>query len=347
MFRFENPTYIYAVLLWAIVAVWLYYWLLRRRKQALSHIGEPRLVERLIPNFSLQRNRLQFAGWAMAIACIGMALANPQIGSKTEKVTGKGIDVIIALDVSKSMLTEDIAPNRLERSKQAIAKMIDRMKDDRLGMVVFAGSAYLQMPLSSDYSAAKMMLQTINTELMPTQGTAIGQAIEVALQSFKDSEENLQNEVHRKNKAIVVLSDGEDHEEGAMVLAQKAAEQQVAVYTVGVGSEKGGTIPVIANGRRIDNKRDDDGNEVVSKLNEAALREIARTAKGSYFRLAGSGAELEQLLKSLDTLEKREFEDRIFTDYADQFQYFIALALLLVLAELLLPQINGVKRPLG
>ncbi|MBK8471570.1 MAG: VWA domain-containing protein [Sphingobacteriales bacterium] len=265
------------------------------------------------------------------------------MGTPTEKVTRKGIDVVVALHVSNSMLAEDLAPNRLERGKQAIAKMIDSMKDDRLGLVVFAGSAYLQMPLSSDYSAAKMMLQTINTDLMPTQGTAIGEAIDVALQAFDTDSgaATTQASEQLKNKAIVILSDGEDHEEGSDIMARKANEAHVAIYTVGVGMEQGGKIPVVANGRCVDFKRDDNGNEVVSKLDENALRDITQIGQGSYFSLAaGSSTEIDRLLAALAQFEKREIDDHVFTDYADQFQYFIALALLLVIAELMLPTIR-------
>lgn len=337
MFRFEQPAYIYLVLLWIAIAVAGYYLLRRRRQQIWATVGNWQLIQRLLPDFSEQGQRLQYVLWAAALACIGLALANPQLGKQTEKVTRKGIDVVVALDVSKSMLAEDLAPNRLERSKQAIAKMIDRMKDDRLGLVVFAGSAYLQMPLSSDYSAAKMMLQTINTDLMPTQGTAIGEAIDVALQAFDtDNDAATQASEQLKNKAIVILSDGEDHEEGSDIMARKANEAHVAIYAVGVGTEQGGKIPVVANGRRVDFKRDDNGNEVVSKLDENALRNIAQIGQGSYFSLAGS-AEIDRLLAALAQLEKREIDDHLLTDYADQFQYFIALALLLVIAELMLP----------
>jgi Ca-activated chloride channel family protein len=342
MFRFEQPNYLYLTALWLIVAVALYFALYKQRQRYMEQVGKASLLEQLLPNFSLQHYRLKYALWAAVIAFIGLALANPQIGSETEKVKRKGIDIIIALDVSQSMLAEDISPNRLERAKQTIAKLIERTKNDRLGLVVFAGSAYMQMPLSSDYSAAKMMLQTINTDIMPTQGTAIGEALDVALAAFDDKEDNAQAG-NRKNKAIVVISDGEDHEEGALIIAEKAAEQAVAVYTIGIGSEAGGTIPVIANGRRVDNKRDDSGNEVVSKLNESALRSIAQSANGQYYRIDGNSESLTQLLNDLNTLEKREFDDRVFTDYADQFQYFIAIALLLLIAELMLP--NKPKLP--
>lgn len=343
MFRFEQPAYIYIVLLWIAIAVAGYYLLHRRRQEIWASVGNWQLIQRLLPDFSEQRQRLRYVLWAAALVCIGLALANPQLGKQTEKVTRKGIDVVVALDVSKSMLAEDLAPNRLERSKQAIAKMIDSMKDDRLGLVVFAGSAYLQMPLSSDYSAAKMMLQTINTDLMPTQGTAIGEAIDVALQAFDTDSgaATTQASEQLKNKAIVILSDGEDHEEGSDIMARKANEAHVAIYTVGVGTEQGGKIPVVANGRRVDFKRDDNGNEVVSKLDENALRDIAQIGQGSYFSLAaGSSTEIDRLLAALAQFEKREIDDHVFTDYADQFQYFIALALLLVIAELMLPTIR-------
>lgn len=329
MFRFENPDYLYALLLLPLLVL-LYIWLSKRRQQYIAGFGNYDLVSRLLKGFSERRRRIKGMLLLTCFALLLIALANPQLGAKTEKVTRRGIDVMIALDVSQSMLAEDVQPNRLERSKQLMAQLIERMKDDRIGIVVFAGTAFLQMPLSSDYSAAKLFLQSINTDMMPTQGTAIGQAIDIALQSYKNEE--------KKHKALVIISDGEDHEEGAMTMAQQAAEQGTSIYAVGVGSDEGGKIPVIANGRRVSNKLDENGQEVVSRLNENALRELADAADGSYFRLSDARNDASRLIDELGKVEKRDFEERVFTDYADHFQWFVGAALVVLLIDLLLAE---------
>lgn len=324
MFRFENETYLYALALLPVFVI--LYWLSTKWQQkALEKFGEHHLIERLMPDFSVGKHRTKFIIYLLAFAFIIIGLANPQIGTKLEKVKRQGIDVMIAMDVSKSMLAEDVSPTRLDRSKQLLSQLIERFKDDRIGIVVFAGNAYLQMPLTIDYAAAKLFLKTINTDIVPTQGTAIGAAIELALASY--------DEDHEQHKALVIITDGENHEEGALEMAERAASEGVQVYTLGVGSEAGAPIPIYVNGRKAGNKSDKNGHVVVSKINEPILKDIAKAAKGKYFRIRGQRNETVEVLDALAQIEKRDFEDRTFTDYADQFQYFIGIALLLVLIE--------------
>lgn len=324
MFKFENETYLYALLLIPVFLLLFRLSVVWRRK-AMARFGEHRLVSRLMPDFSERKLRNKFILYLFAFAFIVVGLANPQVGTKLEKVKRKGIDVMIAMDVSKSMMAEDIQPNRLERARQLVSRLIGSMKDDRVGIIVFAGHAYLQMPLTVDYAAAKLFLQTINTDIVPTQGTAIGEAIDLAIGSF--------DEEQKKHKALIVISDGENHEEGAVEMAERAASENLLVYTLGIGSEAGGSIPVMVNGRKVGYKRDKNGNMVVSKLDPATLKEVAQISGGEYVHIQGARNEVSEVIDILSNIEKRDFEDRVFTDYADQFQYFIGIALLLILIE--------------
>lgn len=324
MFKFENSTWLYALLLIPLL-VWFFRASMQWQRQASARLGQAPLISRLMPDYSAQKRRTKFLLYLFAYFFMVVGLANPQIGAKLEKIQRQGIDVVIAIDVSNSMLAEDIQPNRLERAKQLVSRIIDNMKDDRIGLIVFAGNAYLQMPLSSDYSAAKLFLKTINTDIVPTQGTAIADAIELAQNTF--SEES------KKHNALLIISDGENHEADAVTAAQKATEEGLTIYTLGIGSPEGARVPVVVNGRTADYKRDDSGNYVVSKLNEDILQQIAQAGNGQYLRIAGAKNEVADVLSALDSMQKRSFEDHIVTDYADQFQYFLGIALILLLIE--------------
>lgn len=329
MFRFENEWYLYALLLVPLLLL-LFIISMRWRTKALANFGELTLVNRLLPDFSLRRQKAKFTLYALALVSIIIALANPQVGTKMEKVKRRGIDVMIAIDVSKSMLAEDIAPSRLDRAKQMVSKFISTMKDDRVGIIIFAGNAYLQMPLTSDYAAARLFMKTISPDIVPTQGTAIGEAIRLAVESY--------DEEQKKHKALVIISDGENHEDGAIEMAERAVEEGVAIYTLGIGSEKGGSIPNYVNGIKKGYKRDKNGQMVISKLDTRTLQEVAEIANGKFIRIRGAKSELGEVLDELSNIEKRDFEDRVFTDYADQFQYFIALALLFLGIEFFLSE---------
>lgn len=263
-------------------------------------------------------------GYALLI----IGIANPQTGSKLVEGERKGIDIMIALDVSNSMLAEDIQPNRLERAKQSISKLIDKLGNDRIGIIVFAGHAYMQLPITTDYSAAKMFLETINTRIVPTQGTAIGTAIDMAVNSFDD-------ETH--SRAIIVITDGENHEDEPIESAKNAVDQGIIVYTIGMGLLEGAPIPEYNQyNRRTGYKKDRQGSTVITKLNESMLQQIASAGNGVYVRANNSSTGLKTVFDEINKLEKTEFESKMFSDYEDRFQYFIALSLIFIILELLI-----------
>lgn len=324
MVKFENIEYLYFLL--ALVPVTLaFFYFMWWRRGAIKRFGESHLVSQLMPDKPVYRHQVKFILIILALSSLVVALANPQIGTKYEKVKREGIDLIIALDVSRSMLAEDVKPNRVEKSKLLISRLIDRLQNDRIGLIVFAGNAYLQVPLTIDYSACKLILNTINTEMVPTQGTAIGEAIRLSLKAFETGEQ--------KYKTLVIITDGENHEGDALIAVEEAVKQGVMVHTVGVGSPKGGPIPIYRNNIQIDFKRDNQNNIVLSKLNETMLQQLAVKGDGKYFRLASGTEELVQLMSEISTMEKKEIEERVFTDYEDQFQYFIGIALFLLTLE--------------
>ncbi len=323
--KFEHTEYLYALLLipaLTILFIWLMYW----RKTALRRYGEWNMLQRLLPAISNSRMIFKFILLMIGYAFLVIGIANPQTGSKLVEGERKGIDIMIALDVSNSMLAEDIKPNRLERAKQAISKLIDKLGNDRIGIIVFAGNAYMQLPITTDYSAAKMFLTTINTRIVPTQGTAIGEAIDMAIGSFD-------NETH--SRAIIVITDGENHEDEPLKSAKNAAKQGINVYTIGMGLPDGVPIPEYNQyNRRIGYKKDRQGSTVVTKLNESMLQQIASAGKGVYVRANNTQSGLKAIFDEINKLEKTEFESKMFSDYEDRFQYFIALSLIFLVLEL-------------
>ncbi len=325
VFRFEHTDYLYALMLipaLSILFIWLMYW----RKIALKRYGEWSMVQRLIPAISGNRMIFKFILIMIGYAMLIIGIANPQTGSKLVEGERKGIDIMIALDVSNSMLAEDIQPNRLERAKQSISKLIDKLGNDRIGIIVFAGNAYMQLPITTDYSAAKMFLETINTRIVPTQGTAIGEAIDMAIGSFD-------NETH--SRAIIIITDGENHEDEPTESAKNAADQGIYVYTIGMGLPEGAPIPEYNQyNRRTGYKKDRQGSTVVTKLNESMLQQIASAGNGVYVRANNSSTGLKTVFDEINKLEKTEFESKMFSDYEDRFQYFIALSLIFIILEL-------------
>jgi len=261
----------------------------------------------------------------IAFAFLVLALADPQTGSKMEKVERRGIDVMIALDVSNSMLAEDIRPSRLERAKQAISKLIDRLDGDRIGIIVFAGKAYNQLPITTDYGAAKMFLSAINTNIVPVQGTAIADAVEMATGSFGQS---------THNKAIIVISDGEDHQGDVLEKTEAAAKKGIVVYAVGIGTTEGGPIPVYNGDIRTGYKKDRDGTTIITRLDDSLLQRIASIGKGMYVRITNSEEGWQKVFDDLNKIQKSELESRQFSDYEDRFQYFIGFSLLFLIFEL-------------
>jgi len=331
MFELESPIWLWG-LLWIPVLLMAYWLFLQWRKGAIARFGEWNLVEQLMDGFSAKRQHIKFLLWLISIGFIVLGLTNPQMGTRLQKVKRQGVDVVIALDVSKSMLAQDITPNRLDRSKQFISKLLSRMADDRIALIIFAGNAYMQMPLTIDYSAAKLFLNTISTEIVPTQGTAIGEAIDLATQAFDPNEE--------KFKTLIIITDGENHEKGAIKSAEEAEELGVLTYTVGVGSKEGGPIPVYrGNTKQIaDYVRDKSGKTVNSKLNIEMLKDVAKAGNGQFFQLTNGTKEIDNILDELSGMEKKEFEDRVFTDYEDQFQWLIGPGLLLLIFNIFYPE---------
>lgn len=302
--------------------IWLIYW----RKSKIKKLGDFDLVSEQIRGVIAGRITLKFILLCVAFLLLAIGWANLQTGDKTEKVQRKGVDVMIALDLSKSMLARDVEPDRLTRAKQLIMRMTDKMQNDRAGLIVFAGRAYLQVPLTIDYSALKMMLNNVNTGLIPTQGTVIGDAIDMAMQSFSQKE--------RKYKSLVIISDGEDHDEQALAKAKEAAEAGVTIHTVGIGSPQGTTL-YDPDTKSV--KLDENGAPVVSKLNEDELKSLAATGHGTYTLLRNTDDAAEKLVDAMAGMEQKSLGSVVFTDFTSYFQYFLAAAFVLLAAEWFLP----------
>lgn len=327
MFRFENSEYLYALFL--LPALVLLFWLARRaRNRSLQRFGHPQTLERLMPDMSRYKHALKFALLLVAILFLVIGLANPQWGSRKESVTRRSVDVFIALDVSQSMLAEDIVPTRLERAKRFAGELVNKLRGERLGLILFAGNAYLQVPLTTDYAAVQLMLRAANPEMVPTQGTAISEALRLANRSFPED--------NRNHRAVVLISDGENHEEGALEAAQAARSEGTLLFSVGVGTDAGSFIPVLFRGR-VDYKRNEQGEPVTTRLNEAMLKDLAQAGDGSYFNLlSGTDAVLEVLQAQIDRIEKRELEQQVFDEYESYFQYFLGIAFVVLIAEFML-----------
>jgi len=302
----------------------------RWRKKALASFGEERVIQQLFPDVSKSKRGWKFVLYLFAFTLLIIGLINPQIGTKLEEVKRKGADLMICLDVSNSMKAEDLQPNRLEKSKQALSKLIEKLEGDRIGIIVFGGEAYVQLPITTDYSAAKLFLESISTDLIPTQGTDIGKAIDLAITSFGKDE--------GKNKAIVVITDGENHDQNAILSAEAAVEKGITIHTIGMGSAEGSPIPVYRDNVREGFRKDKEGNTIVTKLNEQMLQELASIGNGVYVRASNSDAGLNTILSAIDKLEKKQFESKMYSDYEDRFQWFIAGAFLILLIETLLTE---------
>lgn len=329
LFRFENTDYLFGLLL---IPVFLLVFVLYRlwRKKALKRFGEMEVLQRLMPEVSETRPVLKFILLMVAYAFLIIGVANPQIGSKLEKVHRRGADLMIALDVSNSMKAQDIRPDRLTRSIQAISKLIDNLGGDRIGIIVFAGKAYMQLPITTDYAAAKMFLSTITTDMVPSQGTAIAEAIEMASGSFKQDD---------RSKALIIITDGEDHEGDAIEAVNSAAEKGIRIYTIGMGSPDGTPIPEYnAYGNPVGYKKDRQGQTVISRLNETMLQQIASAGNGIYIRATTGRDGLNRIFDEINALDKAEIDTQMFSEYEDRYQYFIAFALLFLLAEILIPE---------
>lgn len=332
MFGFQYIEYLFALA--AIpVLIALYLLVLNWKKRTIKKIGDERLVKQMIKNYSPQRFALKFVLIVTAFASGAFALANLRLPQGSQKVSRNGIDVMIALDVSKSMLAQDIKPTRLERAKQAISKLIDKLSNDRIGIVVFAGKAYLQMPLTGDHGAAKMYLNSATTDIVPTQGTVISEALKMCYSSFNSKE--------KKYKSVIVISDGEDHDEEATKVASQMAAEGVIINTIGIGSPEGATIVDVATN---ETKKDAEGNTVITKLNEPELMAIAEKGNGIYQRYINTDVVVAKLDAQLSNMDQRTVTEDSLINYKNFFQYFLLLSLLLLIVEMLISERVQINR---
>jgi Ca-activated chloride channel family protein len=325
MLRFANTYFLWALLLvplliivFLVVRAW--------KKKALASFGDKEVIKRIIPEVSFSRPTLKFVLFIIAYTLLVVALADPQIGGQTEDVKRKGADIIILLDVSNSMLSQDFPPNRLENAKRALSQLIDNLHDDRIGIIVFAGEAYVQLPVTTDYSAAKLFLNTINTGMVPVQGTAIGAAIDMGMKSFdfKDG----------TNKAMILMTDGENHEDDAVTAAENAHDKGVVIHVVGFGSPQGSPIPIYDDsGKQTGFHLDSAGHTVISKLNEDMCKEIAIAGNGIYIRASNANSGLGVVMGQVSKMQSKNYDSKTYKDFEDRFQFFLVIALLLLAVE--------------
>jgi len=326
VFRFQHIEYLFGLVALPLLAA-IFFLLLRWKKKAVIRMGDPLLIKQLVSNFSSFWFLVKFILLLLCFTAVVLAACNLQKPGTTENVNRQGVDVMLVLDVSKSMLARDIKPSRLDRAKLLLTRLSDKLENDRLGLILFAGRAYLQMPLTTDHGAAKMYIQDAGPDVVPTQGTVIGDALKMANTSF--------NSKDRKYKAIVLLSDGEDHDPQALELAKQLAGSGVMINTVGIGSPDGSPIvDPLTN----EIKKDEQGLTVISKLNEAELQQLADATNGKYIRLDNMEDALITLTQTLDSIEKKSLNDEEFVDFKSYFQWFIGIALVLLLAEYFLPE---------
>ena len=325
MFRFANPDFLYLFfLLPVLVGVYLFY--NHRRRQNIRKYGNPALLKELMPTISKYRPDVKFWLTISALALCIFMLARPQFGSKMETVKRSGVETVIALDISNSMLAEDVTPSRLEKSKKLISRLVDTFNNDKVGMIVFAGEAFTQLPITSDYVSAKMFLESINPNLISTQGTDIGAAIRLGMKSFTPKE--------GVGRAIIVITDGENHEGGALEAAKEAAEKNMQVFILGVGSPDGSPIPVERGSNAF--RKDKDGNVIVTRLNEQMCQEIAKAGNGMYIRVDNSNSAEKILNEEIGKMAKKDVESQVFTEFDEQFQVLAWLVLILLVVEMLI-----------
>jgi Ca-activated chloride channel family protein len=315
--------------LWGLAAVpvfiILFILVTRWKKKAIASLGDQKVVMMMIPQVSFLRPWLKFVLFILAYACMIVGIADPRIGSKMEEVKQKSADLMILLDVSNSMLSQDIAPSRLENAKLAIAQLIDNLHNDRIGIIVFAGEAYVQLPVTTDYSAAKLFLNTINTNMVPTQGTAIGSAIDLGMRSFDFK--------NGTGKSMIIITDGENHEDDAVAAAKNALGKDVTVNVIGIGSAEGAPVPIVENGKQVGFHTDSLGKNVVSKLDESMCKEVAAAGGGAYVRATTANSGLNIVMDQIGRVQRKTVDTRSFKDFEDRFQFFLAIALILLIAE--------------
>lgn len=324
MFRFADPTYLYTLIILPFLAIFYFYSNYRRRKNIRKY-GDPELIESLMPEVSKYRPDVKFWIVLITLGLIIVMISRPQFGSKMETVKRGGVEVVIALDISNSMLAQDVIPSRLDKSKKLVSRMVDEFTNDKIGLIVFAGDAFTQLPITSDYISAKMFLESISPALISSQGTNIGGAIRLAIRSFTPQE--------GVGRAIVVITDGENHEGGAIEAAKEAAEKGIKVYVLGVGSPEGSPIPIRGSN---DFRKNKDGNVIVTRLNEEMCQEIAKAGNGGYIRVDNSNSVQRALQKEIEKLAKADVESTIYTEFDEQFQVIAWVIFFLLLIEMLI-----------
>lgn len=333
MLQFAHKIYVYA--LGAIPVMVLIYWLaMRSRKKAIVHFAEGSLFKKIASESSLSKKNLKFILELLAVLLLIGAMIDPEIGSHEETVNLKGSDIVVALDVSNSMNAQDILPSRLENAKQAVEQLIDGLHGDRVGLVVFAGQPYVQMPITTDYAAAKMYLENINTGMVPVQGTAIGSAIDMAsnLLTRQTSASN------GRSKAIILITDGENFEDDAIRAAKDAAEKGIVIHTIAMGSADGAPIPVYENGQQAGFMKDRSGNTVITKLNLPLLQQIAVATNGTCVRATTADAGLGRIMDQIRKMSKNLISNKVYRDYDEQFEFFIIPAFLLLLIDIFITE---------
>lgn len=323
----DEKKYLYLLILLPILACIFFfnmYW--KRKKQ--REFGDLELVKKLAPEHSIFKPFLKLGVILLALAALVFGLVNPKIGTKMETVKREGIDIVFAVDVSKSMLAEDVAPNRLEKSKQLVSQIIKQLGNDRIGIVAYAGSAFPVLPITTDYSVAKMFLQSMSPDMVSSQGTSLDEAIKLSATYF--------DEKSKTSKLLILISDGEDHSEGADVAAEEANKLGLKIITIGVGTEKGATIPLKKNGVVESYQRDNNNEIVITKLNQEGLKAIAKATKGGYVYGGSTKEVLDYVKNALDNIQKTEFEATQMADFQSQFQWFIGIAFVLLFIDLFL-----------
>ena len=326
MYQLEQPIYFYVLFaLPAVIAVYLLVVLWKKRAQ--RSFANNTLLDVLSPSKSIFKGSLKLVLALLVLACMSFALVNPKIGTKLETVKREGVDVVFALDVSTSMLAEDIAPNRLEKSKQLVRQIINTLAGDRIGIIGYAGSAFPQVPITTDFSSARLFLSGMNTNMVSSQGTAMTQAIEMA--------ETYYNDIEQKNRVLFLISDGEDHQGDYASIAAQATKKGIKIYTIGVGSEKGGPIPLKRNGVVMSYKKDQNNETVITRLNQETLRTIANKANGDYINGNQTADVVKQIRDVLNAMDKKEFEAKEFAEYKDQFQWFLGIGLFFLILDIL------------
>ncbi len=324
MFRFEEPAYLH--ILWLIPLLLAFYLYSNyRKRKAMEKFGDLELLQQLMPDVSRYRPNVKFGLTLTTIGLFAVLLARPQFGSKLETLRRQGIEIIIALDISNSMLAQDVQPSRLQKAKRLISQLVDKMENDKVGMIVFAGDAFIQLPITSDYISAKMFLESISPSLISKQGTAIGAAINLAVRSFTPQEEI--------GRTIIVITDGENHEDGALEATKEAKDKGIQVNVLGIGSPDG--VPIPMEGQN-DYRRDRDGNVIVTRLNEQMCQEIAQVGNGIYARVDNSNNAQKVISQEIDKLAKADVETQVYTEFNEQFQTVAWIILVILLIEMML-----------